>query len=40
MSPVKRGCLYGVAVCSAMFGIFHLVDVVFDRAEARYWARH
>ena len=39
MTPVERGCLYGIGILAAIMAIFHTVDAWFDHLEARYWSR-
>ena len=40
MTPVERGCLYGIGILGGIMMIVHAVDLWFDHLENRYWSRH
>ena len=40
MTPVERGCLYGIGILSGIMLIFRAVEAWFAHLEKRYWARH
>lgn len=39
MTPVERGCLYGIGLLSIVLAVTRLVEAWFDRLTERYWAR-
>lgn len=39
MTPVERGCLYGIGILGAVFMITHGVEAWFDHLTERYWTR-
>ncbi|WP_259363212.1 hypothetical protein [Microbacterium esteraromaticum] len=39
MTPVERGCLYGIGILSGIIMITRGVDTWFTHLENQYWAR-
>ena len=39
MTPVERGCLYGIGILTGIITIIRAVDLWFAHLENKYWER-